>query len=103
MDFLISLLLKEEINKLRTNWTFIHYLNYFRLLFSRWRGETWIKKLWSNTKITFDEMQYTNQQVNWCYVAFNTQTKRIYIGQTSRTLIKRQQDHYYSIGNLEDR
>lgn len=59
-------------------------------------AQKWIQRIWNKIgKEPQDLIKLYNQNpTNWVYIIFNNVTKRIYVGETQRTLVKRMAEHY---------
>lgn len=84
----------ELLQQSRVNWkTHVHRLNCIRILLATWRGEKWIKYIWKNTNVYWNTIIQSSFLKYTVYLIFNTDTKRMIVGSTTRTIYDRLQSH----------
>ncbi len=94
---------QEELQQKRKNWQFLSLLYKWRLLFSRWRGEKWIRRLWLHNTTSWHDIASLDSAKNWIYALVHPKIKRIYIGETSKTVIQRFAKHVSDVKCAIDR
>lgn len=98
MDSTLQERLLLELSNKRINWkTGVHIVNTLRAMLSMWRGERWIKHIWTLIQHKLDQNLYHLKQAynkrGVVYLMYNTLTKKMVVGSTSANMYQRYAQH----------
>lgn len=93
IEELLQSAVKERLEEKRISWIGMGFTNKLRILATRLRGEKWIRKIWRHSTCNFKDLE-GNEKNWWIYCLFNAESKKIYIGSTKGTLMKRYSQHW---------
>ena len=75
LDIILIEFTHEELQQKRKNWKYLTLLYKWHLLFSRWRGKKWIKRLWLQNTITWHNIATLRDTKNWIYALIHPKVK----------------------------
>ena len=93
----------EQSKKMRKNginWKRIRNLMNFRTMWSKFRGERWIRRAWRLSECKNLNISDFMKKSNVIYFFGNVNTKKGYVGQTARELWQRYQSHWYELEKM---